>query len=386
MKKLKIYITQMGHPAFRGGGNTVSNSLSESFVKRGHAVTSIYLAPKHLMSNMPRTLYGLIIEKASIIPIINCFKIAAIIKKLLNNEKEKPDAIISFGYEGFFIPSVKRESIFIAASHNFIRDIGIKDFFSWKWLNPLNGGKLLYLSSVLIDKLTKLKADFVQCLCRFGADRCETIYKLSSKKIFIIPNGVDMEKFAVRPTPKKKTILFIGGSAEHKGLDILIKALLFIVKKHPNAEVVVLGEMNKRKEMLVQMAEKIGVSSKIKWIGLVFQKEIFSFYREAYLVVLPSRLDLFPLTVLEAMAYGIPIVAANVGGIPEIINNKVNGIIINSEDSYGFAKSIIELLDNRKKAEEIGRNGRTTVEQKFTWEKVVEKYEKEIYSHLNHKS
>lgn len=383
MRKLKIYITQVGHPAFRGGGNTVANNLSESFTKRGHAVTTIYLSPKHLLLNRPKTSYNLVIKKASIIPIINCFKIVAIIKKLLNNKKEKPDVIISFGYEGFFIPSIKGESMFIAASHNFIRPIGIKDFLHLKWLNPLNGGKFLYSTSVLIDKLTKLKADFVQCLCKFGAERCETIYKISPKKIFIVPNGINIEKFIIHPTPKKKTILFIGGSAEHKGLDILINSLLFIAKKYLDIEVVILGEMNKRKEILVQMAEKLGVSSKIKWEGLVFQKEMFSFYKKAYLVALPSRLDLFPLTILEAMAYGIPVVSTNIGGIPEIINNKVSGIMINCEDPYGLAKAIIELFDNPKKAEEMGRKGREIVEQKFTWEKVVEKYEQEICSRLD---
>ena len=183
--------------------------------------------------------------------------------------------------------------------------------------------------------------------------------KIANNKIFIVSNGVDISKFTVRSTPKKKTILFMGGSGEHKGLDILIFSLVFIIKKHPNTEIIILGEMNKREEMLIQMVKKLGVFSKTKWKGLVFQKEMYSFYKDTYLVVLPSKLDLFPLAALETMAYGIPIVAANVGGIPEIINNKVNGLIVNCEDPYSLAKAIVNLLDNRSEERRVGKECRS---------------------------
>ena len=384
MKKLKIYITQIGHPDLKGGGNAVARYLSESFAKRGHIVTTIYISPKNLLSNRPKATHKIVfIKKLPRIPIMNCLKTAATIKKLSTIKDGRPDVIISLGYEGFLIPFIKGKSMFIAASHNFLRSIEIRDFLNLKWLNPFNWGKLIYLTSVFIDKLTKFKADFVQCLCQFGADRCKTLYKMSDNKIFIVSNGVDTKKFTIRPMPKKKTIFFIGSAVEHKGLDILIRALPIVTKAYLDIEVFVLGEANKREKSLIQFAKELGVNSKINWQRSISQNQMPKFYQKAYLVVLPSRLDLFPMTALETMSSGIPLIAAKIGGLPEIIEDGVSGLIINKEDSEELATAIIKLLDDPKKAEEMGKKGREIVEQKFTWEKVVEKYEKEIYNRLN---
>ncbi|HDH31697.1 MAG TPA: glycosyltransferase family 1 protein [Candidatus Wolfebacteria bacterium] len=383
MKKLTIYITQIGHPNFRGGGNIVAHNLSEYFSKRGHKVTTIYLTPKELLSEKPKTEYNIVLRKNSIIPIVNCLIVAKIIKKL--SKVEIPDVVISLGYEGFFIPHIKSKLLFIAASHSpFLRYIGFKELFlSWKWLNPLNLGKWFFCFSLFLNRLTKLKADFVQCLCEFGAEQCRVVYKVPNNKIFIISNGINIKRFFIQLVSQKKNILFVGGSVEYKGLDILIRALPIIIKKYSDIELIIIGEMDKREKTLRQLVGKLDVSSNISWQGLVSQDKMAGFYQKAYLTVLPSRLDLFPITALEAMSSGIPLVATNVGGLPEIIEDGVSGLIINKEDSEELATAIIKLLDDPKKAEEMGKKGREIVEQKFTWEKVVEKYEKEIYNRLN---
>jgi len=384
-KKLKIFITQIGHPSLKGGGNAVAHNFSELFSKRGHDVSTIYVSPINFLSEKPKTAYRMIfIKKASkLLPIINCLKTALIIKKLSNNKENRPDVIISLGYEGLLIPLIKAKSIlFIAANHNFLRPVEIKDFLNWKWLNPLKFGKILYLISVFFDKLTKLKADFVQSLCEFGAEQCQMFYKVPKNKIFIVPNGINEKEFIVRSMPKNKIILFIGSAVEHKGLDILICSLPIIIKAHPDIEVWVLGEKNKRDGTLIDLAEQIGVSSQINRYGLIRRDDMPEFYQKARIVVLPSRLDLFPMTALEAMSSGVPLVATKVGGLPEIINNGINGLLVEKDDINGLAGAIVYFLDNPEKAEEMGRMGREIVEQKFTLEKVVEKYEQKIYNLL----
>lgn len=380
MRKLDIIITQIGHPNFRGGGNTVVHNVSELLSKRGHTVTVIFLFPKKLFLDKPKTTYGVIMKKDSLIPIVNCIKIANIIRKLF--KKREPDVIISFGYEGFFIPYIKDKSIFIAASHNFLSQIGVRNFLRLRWLNPFNLGRLLYLTSVFIDKSTKGKADFVQCPSRFAARQCETIYRIPKNKIFVVHNGIDLSRFTIRPQPKEKTILFVGGTSQHKGLDILIHALPLILEKHPDAKLIIVGEMKKEEKELINIADELGVSERISWIGLVSQERIFEFYKKAYLAVFPSRLESFLLAALEAMACGIPIIVTDVGIMPEIINDKSNGLLMEQEDFKGLAEKIIYLLNNPEKAKKMGLMGRASIEQKFTWSEIIRKFEKEILTRL----
>jgi len=97
-KLLNIFITQMGHPNFRGGGNIIIHNLSEELAKRGHKVSVIYLAPKNLLSNIPKTGYNVILKKSSKIPLFNALTTLITVKKILGTNG-KPDVIITTGYE-----------------------------------------------------------------------------------------------------------------------------------------------------------------------------------------------------------------------------------------------------------------------------------------------
>ncbi len=379
---MKICLTQMGYPGFRGGGNTVVHKLSESLVRGGHNVTVVYIAPKHLASTKPETSYRSIIKKESRLPLFNVFKAAI---GIIESSKECPnDIIFSIGYEGFLAPLIKCRAVFIAASHNFLPSyVGFRMFFRLKWLNPKNWGKLLYFFSVLLNKLTKRSADFIQTPSNFGKEQCVNIFSVPENKIFVVPNGVDLKQFPYFGPSKDKNILFLGGSSEHKGLDILIRALPPVIEKHPEVKVLVLGEMKSEENSLVRLAKDLNVFSGMDWLGLVNQEKIPTFFKRSFLSVLPSRLDIFGMVVLESMASGIPVIAADVGGVKEVIKGSGAGILIDPENPGKLAESIIYLLDNPDKAREMGVRGRRLIEEKFSWEKISEKFEKEFLSILN---
>jgi len=383
-KLLNIFITQMGHPNFRGGGNIIIHNLSEELAKRGHKVSVIYLAPKNLLSNIPKTGYNVILKKSSKIPLFNALTTLITMKKILGTNG-KPDVIITAGYEGFFIPFMKKNALFIAASYNpALRYISPKDFFQLKWLNPLNFGKFLFIFSLFMDRLTTFKADLVQCLSPYSIEQCVRIYKIPRSKLFVALCGINAKQFSLRPMPKNKTILFVGGTVEYKGLDILINALPAVVNKHPDIELIVVGEMKERKEMLMRLAKKIGVFSKINWHGPIPPDHMAEFFQKAYVAVFPSRIESFLLAALEAMSSGVPIVATDVGIIPEIINDKINGLMVKQENPKNLAMAINYLLDNPEKAKEIGIKGRETIiNGGFTWENFAKKIEEEIYTYLN---
>ncbi len=379
MKDLNIFITIMGHPNFRGGGNTAAHNFAETFAKLGYNVTAIFLSPKKFLRILPKTSYRLVLLKDSRIPFFNCFRVAITLRKIIFFSPGKKGIIISFGYEGLFIP--KRKSFFIAASlAPLLRHISFKELFSnWRYFLPTNLGKWFFLLSCYFDRLTKLKADFVQCLCKSSAEECHAIYKIPGERIFTVPLGVDIKKFALGPRTKEKTILFAGGSAEYKGLDILLKALPAIIKRHPDVRLTVIGEMSpKRTKELLNIAGKLCVFSNIDWLGLASQEEMAGFYRKSYILALPSRIESFLLAAIEGMSCGIPIVATPVGIIPEIIVHGENGFIMKPEDSENLSEAIIKLFDDPQKAELIGKRGRETVEQKFAWENVSKQYATEL--------
>jgi len=379
MKDLNIFITIMGHPNFRGGGNTAAHNFAETFAKLGYNVTALFLSPKKFLRILPKTSYRLVLLKDSRIPFFNCFRVAIALRKIISFSPTQKNIIISFGYEGFLVP--KKGSVFVAASlAPLLRHISFKELFSdWRYFLPTNLGKWFFLLSCYFDRLTKLKADFVQCLCESSAEECHAIYKIPVKRIFTVPLGVDIKKFTLGPRTKERTILFAGGSAEYKGLDILLKALPAIIKKHPNARLTVIGEMSpKRTKELLNIAEELCVFSNIDWLGLASQEEMAGFYKKSYVLALPSRAESFLLAAIEGMSCGIPIVATPVGIIPEIIVHGVNGFIMRPEDPKSLSEVIIKLFDNPQKAETLGKAGRKTVGDKFAWEKIGKQYAMEL--------
>lgn len=375
MKDFDIFITIMGHPDFRGGGNTAAHNFAETFVRLGFNVTAFFLSPNGFLKTTPKTSYKLVLLKDSRIPIINCLRIAFAFRKKTFKFSAKKRIIISFGYEGLFVQ--KNGSVFIAASlAPLLRYMGIKELFSdWKYFLPSNLGRWLFLLSCYLDRLTKLKADFIQCLCKFSAEECLSVYRIPKEKIFIIPLGIDIKKFIPKSEVKEKTILFAGGSAEYKGLDILLKSFPAVIKKYPDVRLKIIGELNsKRTKELSDMTETLSVSSNIDWIGSVSQEEMATFYAKSYVLILPSRAESFLLAAIEGMACAIPIIATPVGVIPEIIINGVNGFIIKPEDSEGLSDIVIELFRDQEKAQAIGKAGRRTVEKMFFWESIGEQY------------
>ena len=106
-------------------------------------------------------------------------------------------------------------------------------------------------------------------------------------------------------------------------------------------------------------------------------------YPKADVFVLPSYTESFPITILEAMASGLPVVASNVGGIPEIISNNKDGILIEPGNPYQLTKSVLNILHDRQLASQIAINARNKVQQYFNSEKMASATKEFYYKVLN---
>jgi len=119
--------------------------------------------------------------------------------------------------------------------------------------------------------------------------------------------------------------------------------------------------------------EELGISASIEFHGPVIGKEKARILRQADIFVLPSHSEELPMAVLEAMAYGLPVVATQTGGIPEAVEHGRSGLLVPIGDVEGLTEALVQLIENPKLRQEMGEAGRRLAETKFDQDLIVEK-------------
>lgn len=197
-----------------------------------------------------------------------------------------------------------------------------------------------------------------------------SFYGCESSKITVIRNPVDTNEFsperraALRAAARnsiglasdEKAVVFCGSGFERKGLGNLIKAFASAAKKLVDMRLIVVGKGAIRP--FQKLAQRNGVGSKIVFAG--HQKDVVQFYAAADAFVLPSLYDPYPNAVLEAMACGIPVAVSRVTGVSEVIENGVNGFVIeNASDVNEICGAILKIFDEHNS--HVGGNAAATM-------------------------
>lgn len=174
------------------------------------------------------------------------------------------------------------------------------------------------------------------------------------EKIHVIPNGVEGSVFTplqngAKPSPNQ--ILYVGFINFNKGLDILLQAMLQVVRHRPEAKLVLVGgsiyrNTQLQEQRLRQMVHDLGLDSRVEFTGPKLPTEVSQYMRESAVLVLPSRLEAFGSVIVEALACGTPVIATRSGGPEDIINEKV-GLLVPKEDPEALASAIIQVLERR---------------------------------------
>jgi len=154
-----------------------------------------------------------------------------------------------------------------------------------------------------------------------------------------------------------KVILCVAFHDDVKGLDILIKSLSKLTKEMPDSKLLEVGAaINPEKTRhFKDMAVEYNVSDNIIWLG--HRGDVLRIMCAADVYCQPSRSEGISLAILEAMSQSLPIVASNIGGIPEVVEHDRNGLLVEPEDVDGLKNAIYEILSNPQKAETMGRLG-----------------------------
>lgn len=242
----------------------------------------------------------------------------------------------------------------------------------------------------LLDSLIDIYQDVVGDLIIRSSDRLIAVSQfvmnhaiadlnVPPSKIALIPNGVDTVSYSLGDQkPSNPVVTYIGRLIGNKGPQYLVEAGLDILKNHPDTDIYIIGD-GPLKERLVQRVASLKLEDRIHILGSI--PDILPILRMTTVFVRPSLTEGMSLAVLEAMTYGLPVVASNVGGNAEVVENGVNGYLVPPADAKALAEVVGSLLDNRELASAMGENARKTVQKLYDWERIAEQT-LELYTSL----
>lgn len=218
------------------------------------------------------------------------------------------------------------------------------------------------------------KADQVFSTSKIMKDE---IHKYVSKEVNVIPFGVDLELF--KPGMEKSDKPFVIGTVkalEHVyGIDRLIEVFALFNKVYQDTECHIYGTGSEHKKLEV-LADNLGVSNNIKFFGAIPQDQVPRAIASMDVFCVLSRAESFGVAAVEAAACKVPVIASNVGGLPEVVSNKETGYLVDGENTEQIKEVLFDLYSNAEKRHELGEKGRVFVEERYDWKKNVLEMEK----------
>ncbi len=209
------------------------------------------------------------------------------------------------------------------------------------------------------------------------------------EKVCVVPNGVDINRF-VSPKPEEKerikeelginaecVVLYLSRMSLRKGPNILLKAFGNLLKeldeeRRKNVKLIMAGGGEMLPALKAQ-AKILGIGESVVFTGRVDDDIVPKLFRIADVFVLPSiTAEAFGMVILEAMASGIPVVATEVGGIPEIVKKSKCGILVEPLNDAELSKAVLKLLEDEELRRKMGRKGRYAAEKHYSWDVVTE--------------
>ena len=213
----------------------------------------------------------------------------------------------------------------------------------------------------------------------------------SEERIETIPYGVDLDRFKADSTtrdfvieqlkiPSEAKIIFTAGRLVYKkGFEYLIRALPQVLGFSDNVRLVIAGEGDLKDE-LIQLSRSLGVSQYVIFPGSLQHHIIPKFYSASDMIVVPSIIDQWgnvdglPNVLMEAMASGKPIVASRIAGIPQVVHQGENGLLVEEKNPHQLAEAIIKVLKSRRLSQKLGQQAREKCRQNFDWKLIAKRF------------
>lgn len=241
------------------------------------------------------------------------------------------------------------------------------------------------LKRVLINPFLNLFTDDVTAISAATREALIQYENFPGNKVRVVYNGIHDARFLMPPDPELKKSLGIRETARVlatvarldpiKNQKMMLRAVKIVQQDYPETVLILVGDGPER-ESLENLTSELGLSASVIFTG--FREDAHRFYKIADIFLLTSFSEGTAMTLLEAMAAGIPCIGTDVGGNPEIIRDQETGFIVPSDDENMLAEKIKQLFRDEALIKRMGRSGRTRFEENFTVEKMVQAYQ-EMY-------
>jgi glycosyltransferase involved in cell wall biosynthesis len=217
--------------------------------------------------------------------------------------------------------------------------------------------------------------------------RCELAERfIAPQRVETVYNGIDLcgvaaaigsgrdfrERYGI--PPEKKVILQVSWMVPVKGVDKLLRAARIVLDRVPDAHFVLAGEGSHR-STYEALGVELGIASSVTWTGMVKNPLKDGLFDAADICCLFSQWqEACPLAVLEAMAFGVPVISSNTGGLPELVADGHTGYVVDKDDFSALAEKILTLLADSDLRMQLGANAKAWIAKKFDLTRTVDAY------------
>ncbi|WP_431156534.1 glycosyltransferase family 4 protein [Winogradskyella poriferorum] len=265
--------------------------------------------------------------------------------------------------------AIKRDALFLIIS-KFLKIKTVVFFHGWdsEAVNKIeNNPKYFVRVFNKADSILVLAGSFRKTLLKWGV----------KKPIYLTTTKVDdrlLKGFSMDSKPIESTILFLARIEENKGIFIILEAFKHILKKFPNVKLIVAGEggaLNRAKKKVKKAPIK-----QVEFLGNINGNLLIDTFRRSSIYVLPTTHgEGMPTSVIEAMAFGLPVITRPVGGINDFFENEKMGYLMDSLDPKDYANALIRLIENPDRCSQIGEYNHNFAKEHFLASKVVRQLE-----------
>ena len=378
-----LYVCKSLPHRYQGGIQTHTSKLAEHLAERGQEI-DILTAGSFRNGETRYQLNGCTVIEVPYLPMRRLPFLKTFLEELsfnlsawlwLKKNQSEYDIVHLQGRSGFLFPKQQNKTAVFTTFHGLVE---LENRFSNQILDL--DKKIHQRFASFFEKNALKNSDAVIAVSREMRDELHQLgIHPKEKPRYILPNGVTISASHTQNTDEKSRysraggqvdnnlLIFVGRLDRIKGIFNLVEAMKLVDK---NVQLIMIGDGNDRLELENRIHTE-GVADRIKLVGAQPNDKVLAWIQSGFALVLPSFHETQGIVLLEANACGKPVVAANVGGVPEVVSHEVNGLLFNPNDIQQMAESINILYQNPELAHELGKNGRKIVAEKFNWSKIA---------------
>ena len=378
-----LYFTQLFYPAIFGGGEYIFFEWAKQLAKCGHEISVITQSLEGEKSfeeidGIKIYRVGSSVSLSGTLPVGLYSNISYLISSYLKGKKIIKENKINLIHSNTYIPVIsaqwctnKTKIPHIATVHD-VYHTSQKNFWQ-KWSKQQNTS---FLTKILGPYIEKKIAKTNVTLFHTVSEQSKTDLQMLGvqKEIVVIPNGINLDEYQSQQSSKNQ-IIFVGRLIFYKNLQVVINAFTKVIQEIPDAKLIIVGD-GPSKSDLIQQTKLLKLENHIVFKGRVTTETKVQLIKESKILVNPSLIEGFGIVVLEGFACEKPVLVSDSKPLSDLVDDGIDGYILSSNNQELWAEKMIYLLNDEKKAQNMGLLGRKKVEANYSITYVTNKISK----------